>query len=72
MIPDPLTMIVPLRMDERGAILVSGTRVTLDTVIVRHHQGIVQKRSMSGFPLCRSRIFTPSSHLAHCDELDAY
>ncbi len=33
MIPDPLTMIIPLRMDEHGALRVSGTRVTFDSII---------------------------------------
>ena len=36
MIALPETVILPLKMDENGAIRVSGTRVTLDTLIHFH------------------------------------
>jgi len=35
----PKTVALPMNMDEHGTIRVSGTRVTLDTIIARYHQG---------------------------------
>ncbi len=74
MISDPLTMIVPLRMDEQGAIRVSGTRVTLDTVIARYHQGDSPEAIHAGFStLSVTDIYAIIAYyLAHRDELDAY
>jgi hypothetical protein len=37
MIALPETVVLPLKMDEYGMIRVSGTRVTLDTVIACYH-----------------------------------
>lgn len=74
MIPDPPTMIIPLRTDENGAIRVSGTRVTLDTIIARHHQGDTPEAIHEGFPTVPlTGIYAVISYyLAHRDELDAY
>lgn len=74
MIPDPLTMTIPLRTDEHGAIRVSGTRVTLDTVIARYHQGDSPETIHEGFDvLPLNDIYAVIAYyLAHREELDAY
>lgn len=74
MIPDPVTMTVPLRTDENGAIRVSGTRVTLDTIIARYHQGDSPEAIKEGFDtLPLNDIYAVIAYyLAHRDELDAY
>ena len=68
MIPDPL------RMDEHGTILMSGTRVTLDTVIARYHQGDSPEVIHEAFDvLPLNDIYAVIAYyLAHRDELDAY
>jgi uncharacterized protein (DUF433 family) len=74
MIPDPLTMTIPLRMDEHGAIRVSGTRVTLDTVIARYHQGDSPEAIHEGFDVLplHDIYAVIAYYLAHRDEFDAY
>ena len=74
MIPDPLTMTIPLRMDEHGAIRMSDTRVTLDTVIARYHQGDSPEVIHEAFDvLPLNDIYAVIAYyLAHRDELDAY
>ena len=74
MIPDPLTMTIPLRTDEQGAIRVSGTQVTLDTVIACYHQGDSPEAIHAGFPtLPVTDIYAVIAYyLARRDELDAY
>ncbi len=74
MIPDPLTMTIPLRTDEHGAIRVSGTRVTLDTVIARYQQGDSPEAIHEGFDvLPLNDIYAVIAYyLAHREELDAY
>jgi uncharacterized protein (DUF433 family) len=41
---------VPLAQDERGSIRVTGSRVTLDTIVHRYQVGDSVKRIHSGFP----------------------
>lgn len=41
---------VPLTQDERGSIRVTGSRVTLDTIVHRYQMGDSVKRIHSGFP----------------------
>jgi uncharacterized protein (DUF433 family) len=74
MIHDPLTMTIPLRTDEHGTIRVSGTRVTLDTVIARYHQGDTPEAIHEGFDvLPLNDIYAVIAYyLAHREELDAY
>ena len=74
MIALPETVALPLKMDEHGVIRVSGTRVTLDTVIARHHQGDSPEAIHDGFDvLPLNDIYAVISYyLAHRDELDAY
>ncbi len=74
MISDSPTMIIPLRMNDDGVIMVSETRVTLDAVIARYHQGDTPKSLHEGFPT----VPVPdvyaiiAYYLAHRDEVDAY
>lgn len=67
-------MIVPLQTDDYGSIRVSGTRVTLDVVIARFHQGYSPEaihQAFSSVPV--SDIYAVISYyLAHREELDAY
>ncbi len=74
MIALPETVALPLKMDEHGAIRVSGTRVTLDTVIACYHQGDSPEAIHEGFDvLPLNDIYTVIAYyLAHRDELDAY
>lgn len=74
MIRDPLTMIIPLHMDAQGALCVSDTRVTLDVVIARFHQGDTPEAIHEGFDvLPLNDIYAVIAYyLAHRDELDAY
>lgn len=74
MISTPPTMIVPLQMDEHGTIRVSGTRVTLDVIIARYHQGRSPESIHEGFPTVPiNDIYAVISYyLAHHDELDVY
>ena len=74
MIALPETVALPLKIDEHGAIRISGTRVTLDTVIARYHQGDspeVIHESFDVLPL--NDIYAVIAYyLAHRDELDVY
>jgi uncharacterized protein (DUF433 family) len=74
MIPNPPTMTIPLQMDEHGAIRVSGTRVTLDTVIARYRQGDSPEAIHAGFDVLPiNDIYAVIAYyLAHTDELNAY
>jgi uncharacterized protein (DUF433 family) len=74
MVALPETVTLPLKMDEHGAIRVSGTRVTLVTVIVRYHQGDSPESIHEGFDgLPLNDIYAVIAYyLAHRDELDAY
>jgi uncharacterized protein (DUF433 family) len=68
------TMIIPLQADAHGAIRVSGTRVTLDTLIARYHQGDSPEAIHAGFPsVPLTDIYAVIAYyLAHRDEVDAY
>jgi len=50
MITAPTTIGVPLQADEFGTIRVSGTRVTLETVVARYTVGDSPEVIHSGFP----------------------
>ena len=68
------TMIVPLQTDTHGTIHVSGTRVTLDTLIAYYQQGESPEDLHEGFPtISLTDIYAVISYyLSHRDELDAY
>ncbi len=74
MIALPETVVLPLKMDEYGMIRMSGTRVTLDTVIACYHQGDSPEAIHEGFDvLPLNDIYTVIAYyLANRDELDAY
>ena len=74
MFPDAPTMTVPLRMDEHGVIRVSGTRVTLDSIINYYRQGESPEDLHEGFPTVPlTDIYSIIAYyLVHRDELDAY
>lgn len=74
MIALPEMVTLPLKMDEHGAIRVSNTRVTLDTVIARYHQGDSPEAIHDGFDvLPLNDIYAVIAfYLANRDELDAY
>ena len=74
MIPDPTTIQVPLKIDNQGVIYVSGTRITLDTIIARYHQGDNPESIHEGFDvLPLNDIYAVISYyLAHRDEIDRY
>jgi uncharacterized protein (DUF433 family) len=70
----PETVALPMKMDEHGSIRISGTRVTLDTIIARYRQGDSPEAIHEGFdtvPL--TDIYAVIAYyLAHQDEVDAY
>jgi uncharacterized protein (DUF433 family) len=70
----PETDPLPLKMDEHGVIRVSGTRVTLDTVIACYHQGDSPEAIHEGFDVLplKDIYAVIAYYLAHHDELDAY
>lgn len=74
MIALPETVTLPLKMDERGAIRVSGTRVTLDTLIGFYRQGETPEDLHEGFPTVPlADIYAVIAYyLAHQAEIDAY
>jgi uncharacterized protein (DUF433 family) len=74
MIPDPPTMTIPMKMDEHGSIRISGTRVTLDTVIAGYNDGDSPETIHENFDvLPLNDVYAVIAYyLAHKDELDAY
>jgi uncharacterized protein (DUF433 family) len=74
LIATPPTITVPLHTDEHGAIRVSGTHVTLDTIIARYHQGDTPEHIHEGFPtVSLVDIYAVITHyLAHRAEIDTY
>jgi uncharacterized protein (DUF433 family) len=71
---DPPTITIPMQSDSQGVILVSGTRVTLDTIIACHHQGDTPEMIHEGFPTVPlTDIYAVIAYyLAHTAEIDAY
>lgn len=74
MIANSPTMIIPLQADAHGAIHVSNTRVTLDTLLARYQQGDSPEAIHAGFPtIPLTDIYAVIAYyLAHRDEVDAY
>ena len=71
-IPPP--RFVPIRVDENGIIRVGNTRVTLDTIIARFHQGDTPEQIQQGFPTLKlADIYgLIAYYLDNQDEVDAY
>jgi uncharacterized protein (DUF433 family) len=74
MIVLPEIVVLPLKLDEHGAIRVSDTRVTLDTIIAFYHQGESPEDLHDGFPtIPLADIYgVIAYYLAHQAEVDAY
>ncbi len=68
------TLTVPIHTDEHGAIRVSGTRVTLDTLIARYQQGDKPEDIHEGFPTVplTDIYIVIGYYLSHRAEIDAY
>jgi uncharacterized protein (DUF433 family) len=68
------TMTIPLKTDKHGRILVSGTRVTLDSIIGFYLQGESPEELHKGFPTVPlADIYAVIAYyLAHREEVDAY
>ena len=65
---------LPLRVDEHGVIRVSGTRVTLDTIVETFKQGATPEDIAQGFPTVpRADIYTVIGYyLRHWHAIEAY
>ena len=74
MISYPATLTVPLQLDEHGTIRVSNTRVMLDTVIARYHQGDTPEAIHEGFETVPiNDIYAIIAYyLSNRQEIDAY
>ena len=70
----PDNIAVPIHADEQGALRVSGTRVTLDTLLARYHQGDTPEAIHEGFPTVPlTDIYAVIAYyLAHQADIDAY
>jgi uncharacterized protein (DUF433 family) len=70
----PESVTLPLKLDEHGAIRVSGTRVTLDTLIGFYRQGETPEDLHEGFPtIPLADIYAVIAYyLAHQAEIDTY
>jgi uncharacterized protein (DUF433 family) len=74
MIPNPPTMIIPLRTDEDGAIRIGNTRVLLELVIHAYYMGETPEGIVDSYPsLTTSDVYAVIGYyLANRDEIDAY
>lgn len=74
MIALPETVHLPLKLDDLGVIRISGTRVTLDTLIDFYHQGETPEDLHEGFPtIPLADIYAVIAYyLAHQEDIDAY
>lgn len=74
MIPDPLILTIPLETNEDGTIHVRNSRVTLDTIIARHRQGLSPESINERFPTVPiNDIYAVIAYyLTHKGELDLY
>lgn len=74
MIALPETVVLPLKQDEDGTIRVSGTRVTLDTLIGFYRQGETPEDLHASFPTVPlADIYAVIAYyLAHQMDVDTY
>lgn len=74
MIDLPETVALPIKMDKNGTIHVSGTRVTLDTLIACYQQGDTPEIIHDGFPTVPlTDIYAVIAYyLGHQEEVDNY
>lgn len=74
MIPDPITLKIPLKMDADGTYRVSNTRVTLDTIIGCYRQGYTPEKIHENFDVIPvdDAYAVIAYYLANRNELDDY
>jgi uncharacterized protein (DUF433 family) len=74
MIANELTMTIPLRTDEHGAIRVGNTRVLLELVIHAYYVGETPEGIVESYPtLTTSDVYAVIAYyLAHREEIDTY
>lgn len=74
MITVPEAVTLPMKTDEDGVIRISGTRVTLPTLVGFYLQGETPEEIHDGFPTVPlADVYAVIAYyLAHRDELDAY
>ena len=74
MLPTPAAVDVPIKADEHGVIRVSGTRVTLKTIIGRYHAGDPPDLIHEGFPTVPiSDVYAVIAYyLANRESVDRY
>jgi uncharacterized protein (DUF433 family) len=74
MLTIPVAIDVPLQTDEHGAIRVSGTRVTLETLINYYRQGQSPEELHEGFPTVplADVLAVIAYYLRNRDEVDSY
>lgn len=65
---------VPLHIDEYGAIMITGTRIPVDTVIYAFRQGDTAEEIVDAFDVLKlADVYSIIGYyLAHLDEMDAY
>lgn len=70
----PHTEIIPIEMNDVGTIMISGTRIPIDTVIYAHLRGDTPQTIHEGFPtLNLDDIYLLIAHyLKHQTEFDKY
>lgn len=74
MLNPPETITLPLEKDNEGTWRISGTRVTLDVLIARYHQGDTPEAFQEGFPTVPLNAIYAliAYYLANRDAVDAY
>jgi uncharacterized protein (DUF433 family) len=74
MIPNPPTMIVPLRTDANGAIRIGNTRVLLELVISAYQRGETSESIIDSYPsLSIGDVYAVLGYYwANRDAIDAY
>lgn len=65
---------MPLVLDEHGTIRITGSRVTLDTIVAQFQQGATAEQIQEDFPslTLREVYGAISYYLEHKDEVEAY
>ena len=71
---EPVTEVLPLRMDENGVLKVGRTRVTLDTVVAAWEQGATAEQIAQDYDtLTLGDVYAVIGYyLNHRSEVDAY
>lgn len=74
MIPDPLTITMPMRVDEHGVIRIGGTRVTFESIIHSYLQSEPPESIHESFStVSLTDIYLVIGYyLAHREQMDAY